>query len=93
MSRPPKATGPDRANDRSRQDQNLKTDVEIVAETTAARKRYATLQAEFALLGHEVHACANSGYLVTRPGVARHCPDLDGLEHFLHQIERGKRHA
>lgn len=81
---PQKATGPDRANDRPRQDQTKHP--EIVGEPTDQSKRTATLKAQFALKGHAVHRLEGGAFLVTRWGLVRACRDLDELETFARQI-------
>lgn len=45
----------------------------------------ATLIAQFALAGHAVHSLTDGGYLVTKWGQSRHCPDLQALESFAKQ--------
>lgn len=66
-------------------------DALIVAETVALRKRLATIKARFAIAGFVVHECTVGGFLVARPGLSRYCVDIDGLEAFLGQVERGQR--
>ena len=62
------------------------------AEFTAEKKRFATLQAKFALLGHTFHQSSPNddpgpvSYLVERWGMARHLPSLDDAAKFLAQI-------
>lgn len=60
------------------------------SEAEALRKRAATLQARFALLGYTVHECATGGFLVGRWDLSRYCGDLDALESFLRQVEKGR---
>lgn len=54
------------------------------------RKAFATLQAEFALLGHALRrVCPDDRpgwFMVTRWGVVRDLPTLEDVRHFLHQI-------
>ena len=45
-----------------------------------------TLRARLALLGHEVFEMADGGYIVTRVGAARRCPDLAALGAFVRRI-------
>ncbi|WP_295525619.1 hypothetical protein [uncultured Pseudacidovorax sp.] len=49
-------------------------------------KLIATLKARFALLGHSVYDLADGGYVVTRWGHTRQCPDVHALAVFLRQI-------
>lgn len=55
-------------------------------------KRFATLQAQFALLGHTLHQSGPSdgpgpvSYLAERWGMARHLPALDDADQFLIQL-------
>ena len=61
-------------------------------EFTAEKKRVATLQAKFALLGHTFHQSSpNDGpgpvsYMAERWGLVRHLPTLDDADRFLIQI-------
>jgi hypothetical protein len=48
-------------------------------------KTEATLMAGFALRGFTVHR-ARDGYLVSRWGLTRHCPDLATLTSFAKQV-------
>lgn len=58
----------------------------------AGAKRFATLQARFALTGHTLRQCSPSdgpgpaGYLTERWGMARHLPTLEDADRFLAQI-------
>ena len=58
----------------------------------AEAKRFATLRAQFALLGHTLHQSGpNDGpgpvsYLAERWGMARHLPTLDDADKFLFQV-------
>lgn len=51
-------------------------------------KRFATLQAQFAMLGHTLHQSGPGpvSYLAERWGMARHLPTLGDAEQFLAQI-------
>lgn len=49
-------------------------------------KSLSTLKARLALLGHEVYELADGGFVVTRVGDARRCPDLAALGAFLRLI-------
>ena len=57
----------------------------IVSQQPEIFKREATLVAHFALAGHAVHRLPDGGYLVSRWGQSRHCPDLDALAGFAKQ--------
>ncbi len=48
-------------------------------------KHFENLRAEFALRGYAVHR-VDTGFIVTRWGLSKHCPDLDALGAFLRQI-------
>ena len=54
-------------------------------EFTPVEKRLATLIAQMALAGHSVHKLQD-GFLVTRWGMSRNCPDLASLVGFARQI-------
>jgi hypothetical protein len=64
--------------------------IERVEEAEALR--FATLQAQFATLGHTLHQSGPGdgpgpvSYLAERWGMARHVPTLDDVEKFLAQI-------
>lgn len=58
----------------------------IVAPTADADKRLANLKAAFALQGQSVFELADGGFLVSRRGFTRHCPDLSALAAFARQI-------
>lgn len=58
----------------------------IVAPEQADCKTLATLKAQFALRGHSVYELADGGFLVTRWGLSRACPDLHALGQFARQI-------
>lgn len=45
-------------------------------------KGLATLKARFAIAGHQVHDGSNHDFIVTRWGMARHCPDVAALRIF-----------
>lgn len=55
------------------------------SEFTPEQKRLANLKAQFALAGHAVHHLER-GYLVTRWGMTRVCPDLGALVAFARQV-------
>lgn len=82
-----KATGPDRANDQPRQETNHIAIVPPSAAhcNAAQRKHVATIKAECAIRGYQVHETAD-GFLVTRWGLSRHCADLQALHCFARQI-------
>lgn len=63
-----------------------KADTPILGQQPEIAKRETTLIAQFALAGHAVHSLADGGYLVTKWGQARHCPDLHALAGFARQI-------
>lgn len=56
-------------------------------------KRFATLQAQFALLGHTLHQSGPGddpgpvSYMAERWGMARYLPTLEDVEQFLAEIE------
>jgi hypothetical protein len=56
----------------------------LIVEPNAA-KIEATLMAAFALKGFTVYR-AQDGYLVSRWGLTRHCPDLQTLTAFAKQV-------
>lgn len=56
--------------------------------TPAQAKLLATLIAELALRGHEVHELRGGGYLLCRRGVTRHCPTVAHLEAAARRILR-----
>lgn len=53
-------------------------------------KRFATVRAKFALLGHTLHASRQSDgtvdYMAERWGLVRYLPSLDAADRFLIQI-------
>lgn len=49
-------------------------------------KCLATLKAQFALRGHQVHELASGGFLVVWRGHSRHCGDMDSLVAFARQV-------
>ena len=65
-------------------------------DTTTEAKRFATLQAEFALHGRTFHKSGpNDGpcpvsYLAERWGMARYLPTLDDADKFLIQVGGGR---
>ncbi len=73
MSAPQKCESP-AATGQSAENKNTRLDF-------TAEKSAATLIAKFALAGHAVHRL-ESGFLVTRWGMSRHCPDLAALVNF-----------
>ena len=54
-------------------------------ESTPQTKRLATVTAQLTLAGHAVHHLER-GYLVTRWGMTRVCPDLGALVAFARQV-------
>jgi hypothetical protein len=52
---------------------------------TPEEKRLATITARMALAGHAVHKLQD-GFLVTRWGMAKACPDLASLVGFARQL-------
>lgn len=56
------------------------------AEFTPEQKRLATLTAEFAHAGHTVYQIAPSGFIVSRWGYTRHCPNLYCLATLARQM-------
>jgi hypothetical protein len=54
-------------------------------EFTPEQKRLANIIAQMALVGHQVHRLEH-GFLVTRWGMSRHCPDLGSLAGFARQL-------
>lgn len=55
-------------------------------ENAVQAKHLATLKAQFALRGHQVHELASGGFLVVWRGCSRRCIDLEGLESFVRQV-------
>lgn len=61
-------------------------------EFTAEKKRFATLQAKFALQGHDLHKSGPAdgpgpvSYLAERWGLVRHLPTLTDVDRFLIEI-------
>lgn len=55
------------------------------ADSTHAEKDLATLIAQMALAGHSVHKLQD-GFIVTRWGMSRNCPDLATLVGFARQL-------
>lgn len=55
------------------------------SEFTPDQKRLATIIAKMTLAGHQVHRLEH-GFLVTRWGMSRHCPDLGSLAGFARQV-------
>jgi hypothetical protein len=62
----------------------------IVGDALAADKSYRTLQAGFALAGHELVRIdptdPRTGFYATRWGMVRHLPDLNAARAFLAKI-------
>ena len=56
------------------------------ARTPQQEKRLASLVAEFALRGIEVHFLADGGFLIVRRGATKHCATLAQLEAAARQI-------
>lgn len=55
--------------------------------TPPQAKRLATVTAELALVGYEVHELRRTGgFLLCRRGLTRHCPTLEHLEAAARQI-------
>lgn len=79
-----KATGPDRANDQPRQDQN--NQVEIIGAAESLSKRETSLIAAFALRGVAVHRLADGGYICCQWTHTRHCLGLRELAAFARQM-------
>lgn len=67
-------------------EENQKTDGLIISGTPDADKIVAGIKARFALLGHEVYELADGGFIVSRWGLTKHCPDVCALGAFLKQI-------
>ena len=55
------------------------------AEFTPDQKRLATITAQMALAGHTVHKL-ETGFLVSRWGMTKVCPDLASLVWFARQL-------
>ena len=60
-------------------------DALIVGQHSNTDKIAAKLKAQYALAGHEVHELADGGFLVTKWGHSRYCPDLHALAGFARQ--------
>lgn len=52
-------------------------------------KAISALRARFALLGHSVFELADGGFVVTRLGAGRNCPDATALGRLLRQLGGG----
>ena len=56
-------------------------------------KTFATLQAQFALKGHNLNRVeapdGSTSYFAVRWGMSRHMPDLDAVQSFLDQLGGG----
>ena len=81
MSAPQKA----QSSGATEQSANQTTDALIIGQPESIAKRETTLIAHFALAGHSVHRLADGGFLVTKWGQSRHCPDLHALAGFARQ--------
>lgn len=51
-------------------------------------KSLATLKAQFALAGHQVHEGSNNDFIVVKSdwGLSRHCPDIGALRRFARVV-------
>lgn len=58
----------------------------VARDTHIPTKPEATVIAHLALAGHTVHRLAAGGWLVTRYGLVRECPDLESLEQFAKRV-------
>ena len=71
---------------------NLKPDAASLPTAQNLSKQIATLQAQFAILGHTLHPSGHGdgpgpvSYLAERGGMARHLPTLDDADQFLIQL-------
>lgn len=65
------------------------TNTAILNEADAERKRFDTMAARAAIMGHTL-AKLGSGYLLSKWGHVRHFVDLDTAEAMLRRIEGGK---
>lgn len=81
MRDPQKAQSPGGAG----QSANETADTQILGQQPEISKRETTLIANFAIAGHAVHRLPDGGYLVSRWGQSRHCPDLHALASFAKQ--------
>lgn len=54
--------------------------------TPPQAKRLATVTAELAIAGYEVHELRRGGFLLCRRGLTRHCPTLAHLQAAARQI-------
>lgn len=63
------------------------TDAQIVADTGTENKVIATLKARAALVGHQVFELAEGGFIITRWGWVRTCPDAAALAAFIAMVE------
>lgn len=50
------------------------------------QKRLATLKAQLALRGFQVHDVSTGGYFVSRWNLTKYCPAIDDLEAFARQV-------
>jgi hypothetical protein len=57
-----------------------------MTDSTPDPRRLATVTAQLAMAGHEVHELANGGYIVSRWCLTRHCPDFAALVAYARQM-------
>jgi hypothetical protein len=57
-----------------------------VGPAVSEEKRFQTLRARFALLGHSLHRSANGGFFSQRWAMTRDLPTLDDAEALLEQM-------
>lgn len=62
-----------------------------VNHSASEEKRFATLRAQFALVGHSLHKSDRGGYFSQRWAMVRDLPTLDDAQAFLNRI--GGRHG
>jgi len=80
---PSKGNGPDSREVRPAKELSKRT-----ADFKPDQKRLATTIAELALAGHQVHEL-ESGYLVSRWGLSKFCPDFASLLAFARKVGVG----
>jgi hypothetical protein len=68
------------------QETNQRTDARIIGDAEAERKQFATLQAGYARLGHELHRLPDGSYYTQRWGLTRDLSGLHEVGEFLRQI-------
>jgi hypothetical protein len=83
-----KGNGPDACNIQPAETHE-NTSPAILTEADAERKRFDTMAARAAIMGHTL-AKLGSGYLLSKWGHVRHFVDLDTAEAMLRRIEGGK---